>query len=98
MPRPVCKKGRALFTKPLDRDIGTPPHYHDQIILCDDTPNSKIQLMTGGHDLGLRVQPTEKARMRRLSYDWLEWSDRQNRCKDQGNSSSARVLRLVLEW
>ncbi len=50
---------------------GGEPYYHDQIIWCNDTPDSKIQMATWRRDLGLCVHPARKARMRRLSYEWL---------------------------
>lgn len=55
---------------------GSEPYYHDQIIWCDDTPDSKIQMAIWRRDLGLRVHPARKARMRRLSYEWLAWASR----------------------
>ena len=46
-------------------------YFHDQMIWCDDTPDSKVQMNVWRRELGLRVHAARKARMRRLSYDWL---------------------------
>ena len=50
---------------------GGEPYFHDQIVYCDDTPDSKVQMSTYRRDLGIRIHPARKARMRRLSYEWL---------------------------
>jgi hypothetical protein len=50
---------------------GGEPYFHDQIVYCDDTPDSKIQMSTYRRDLGIRIHAARKARMRRLSYEWL---------------------------
>lgn len=46
------------------------PYFHEQIIFCNDTPGSKVQ-MVWRRELGFRVRATRKTRMRRLSYGWL---------------------------
>ena len=38
---------------------------------ADDTPDSKVQMNTWRRELGIRVHAARKARMRRLSYEWL---------------------------
>ena len=51
---------------------GAEAYFHDQIVYCDDTPDSKVQMNVWRRELGLRVHAARKARMRRLSYDgWL---------------------------
>lgn len=50
---------------------GGEPYYHDQVVWCDDTPDSKVQMATWRRELGIRAHPARKARMRRLSYEWL---------------------------
>lgn len=50
---------------------GGEPYFHDQIVYCDDTPDSKVQMSTYRRDLGIRIHAARKARMRRLSYEWL---------------------------
>lgn len=52
-------------------EAGGEPYFHDQIIYCDDTPDSKVQMNVWRRELGLRVHAARKARMRRLSYEWL---------------------------
>lgn len=47
------------------------PYFHDQIVYCDDTPDSKVQMNVWRRELGIRVHAARKARMRRLSYEWL---------------------------
>ena len=42
-----------------------------RLIYCDDTPDSKVQMNTWRRELAIRVHPARKARMRRLSYEWL---------------------------
>jgi phage terminase large subunit len=37
----------------------------------DDTLDSKMQMNTWRRELGIRVHAARKARMRRLSYEWL---------------------------
>ena len=43
----------------------------DELIYCDDTPDSKVQMNTWRRELGIRVHAARKARMRRISYEWL---------------------------
>ena len=50
---------------------GAEPYFHDQMVWCDDTPDFKVQMATWRCELGIRVHLARKARMRRLSYDWL---------------------------
>ena len=50
---------------------GEEPYFHDQIVYCDDTPDSKVQMNVWRRELGIRVHTARKARMRRLSYEWL---------------------------
>lgn len=52
-------------------ETGAEPYFHDQMVWCDDTPDSKVQMATWRRELGIRVHPARKARMRRISYDWL---------------------------
>lgn len=52
-------------------EVGGDAYYHDQIVYCDDTPDSKVQMNTWRRELAIRVCPARKARMRRLSYEWL---------------------------
>lgn len=46
-------------------------HTTDQIVYCDDTPDSKVQMATWRRELEIRVYAVWKTRMRRLSYGWL---------------------------
>ncbi len=46
---------------------GTEAYFHDQIIYCDDTPDSKVQKNVWRRELGTRVHAASKAEMRRLS-------------------------------
>ena len=50
---------------------GAEAYFHDQIVYCDDTPDSKVQMNVWRRELGIRVHAARKARMRRLSYEWL---------------------------
>ena len=50
---------------------GEDAYLHDELIYCDDTPDSKVQMNVWRRELGLRVHAARKARMRRLSYEWL---------------------------
>lgn len=52
-------------------ESGEDAYYHDEIVWANDTPDSKVQMATWRRELGIRVRPARKARMRRLSYDWL---------------------------
>ena len=52
-------------------EAGGEAYFYDQMIWCDDTPDSKVQMNVWRRELGLRVHAARKARMRRLSYDWL---------------------------
>ena len=52
-------------------DEGGEPYYHDQIVWCDDTPDSKVQMNVWRRELGIRVHAARKARMRKVSYEWL---------------------------
>jgi hypothetical protein len=52
-------------------DANGEPYFHDQIVFCDDTPDSKVQMNVWRRELGIRVHAAWKARMRRLSYEWL---------------------------
>ena len=64
--------GRSWWTHSLTSDkVGGEAYFHDQTIWCDDTPDSKVQMNVWRRELGLRVHAARKARMRRLSYDWL---------------------------
>ena len=78
-----CEEHSANKTMPADTgtivvdsltypdEVGGDPYFHDQMIWCDDTPDSKVQMNVWRRELGLRVHAARKARMRRLSYDWL---------------------------
>ena len=44
---------------------GAETYFHDQIVYCDDTPDSKVQMNVWRRELGIRVHA------RRLSYEWL---------------------------
>ena len=46
---------------------GTEAYFHDQIIYCDDTSDSKVQKNVWRRELGTRVHAASKAEMRRLS-------------------------------
>jgi phage terminase large subunit len=50
---------------------GEEPFFHDQIVWCDDTPDSKVQMNVWRRELGIRVHAARKARMRKVSYEWL---------------------------
>ncbi len=50
---------------------GGEAYFHDQVVYCDDMPDSKVQMATWRRELGIRVHAARKARMRRLSYEWL---------------------------
>ena len=50
---------------------GGEPYFHNQVVYADDTPDSKVQMNTWRRELGIRVHAARKARMRRLSYEWL---------------------------
>lgn len=50
---------------------GEDAYFHDELIWCDDTPDGKQSMAVYRRDFGLRARPARKARMRRLSYDWL---------------------------
>ena len=50
---------------------GEEAYFHDEIIWCDDTPDGKVQMSTYRRECGLRARPARKARMRKLSYEWL---------------------------
>ncbi|OUO62067.1 terminase [Collinsella sp. An271] len=50
---------------------GEQAYLHDEPVWCDDTPDGKVQMATYRRDLGIRARPARKARMRRLSYEWL---------------------------
>lgn len=50
---------------------GAEAYFHDQIVYCDDTPDSKVQMNVWRRELGIRVHAARKARMRRLSCEWL---------------------------
>lgn len=52
-------------------EVGGDPYYHDQIVYCDDTPDSKVQTNEWKREFAIRVHPERKAHMRRLSYEWL---------------------------
>ena len=52
-------------------EIGGEPYFHNEIVYADDTPDSKVQMNTWRRELGIRVHAARKARMRRLSYEWL---------------------------
>lgn len=50
---------------------GGDPYRHDELIWADDTPDGKQSIAVWRRELGLRVRPTRKSNMRRLSYEWL---------------------------
>ena len=50
---------------------GRAPVYHDQVVWCDDTADAKQQMAVWRRELGISVHPARKARMRRVSYEWL---------------------------
>lgn len=50
---------------------GEEAYLHDEVIWCDDTPDGKQQMAVYRREFGLRARPARKARLRRLSYDWL---------------------------
>ena len=50
---------------------GEDAYLHDELIWCDDTPDGKQSMAVWRREAGLRARPARKARMRRLSYEWL---------------------------
>ena len=50
---------------------GEDAYYHDQLVWCDDTPDSKVQMNVWRRELNIRVHAARKARMRKVSYEWL---------------------------
>lgn len=50
---------------------GEEPCYHDELVWADDTPDGKQQMAAYRRDFGIRIRPVQKARMRKLSYEWL---------------------------
>ena len=50
---------------------GSEAYSHDQIVYCDDTPDSKVQMNVWRRELGIHVHAARKSRMRRLSFEWL---------------------------
>ena len=50
---------------------GDDAYLHDELIWCDDTPDGKQSMAVWRREAGLRARPARKARMRRLSYEWL---------------------------
>ena len=50
---------------------GEEPYFHDEIVWADDTPDGKQQMAVYRRDFHIRIRPARKARMRKLSYEWL---------------------------
>ncbi|EHF02191.1 phage terminase large subunit [Olsenella sp. oral taxon 809 str. F0356] len=50
---------------------GEEPYYHDELVWADNTPDGKQQVAVYRRDFGIRIRPSRKARMRKLSYEWL---------------------------
>ena len=50
---------------------GEEPYFHDEIIWADDTPDGKQQMAVYRRDFRIRIRPARKARMRKISYEWL---------------------------
>jgi len=50
---------------------GEESYFHDEIVWADDTPDGKQQMAVYRRDFHIRIRPARKARMRRLSYEWL---------------------------
>jgi len=50
---------------------GEEPFFHDEVVWCDDTPDGKQSMAVYRREYGIRARPARKARMRRLSYEWL---------------------------
>ena len=64
--------GRVVVDALTYPDVaGQDPYYHDELVWCDDTPDAKVQMGVYRRDLGIKIRPARKARMRRLSYEWL---------------------------
>ena len=61
----------GFVIEPIANELGGDESYHNQIMYVDDTPDSKVQMNTWRSGLGIRVHAARKARMRRLSYEWL---------------------------
>ena len=50
---------------------GEEPYFHNELIWADDTPDGKQQMAVYRREFGIRIRPARKARMRKLSYEWL---------------------------
>ncbi|HJG36403.1 PBSX family phage terminase large subunit [Enorma phocaeensis] len=50
---------------------GEAPYFHNELIWADDTPDGKQQMAVYRRDFHIRIRPARKARMRKLSYEWL---------------------------
>ena len=50
---------------------GEEPYFRNELIWADDTPDGKQQMAVYRRDFGIRIRPARKARMRKLSYEWL---------------------------
>ena len=68
-PAETAEVARSMLTY---ADAGGGDRYlHDETIWCDDTPDGKQSMAVWRREFGLRARPARKARMRRLSYEWL---------------------------
>ena len=58
---------------------GEEPYFRNELIWADDTPDGKQQMAVYRRDFGIRIRPARKARMRKLSYEWLAGCARRHR-------------------